>query len=174
MVYSTETALPILDYQRLHVNHFGPSQLDLLFFNAGYERTFAVQKYCRQGDEFGAGTPLYRSVYTWRNSELAYQPSKTHIQREIAKIVERLSHITCQVIVWGCGDMCMHVLLQANLNVAYFVDIYPVYRGTLIQGIPIFDRVNSDEPIVIIAQYQNSSILNSIRNAGLKNKIIAV
>ena len=174
LVYSSESTPPILDYQRLHINHFGPSQLDLLFSKVGYERVYAIQKKLESGDEFGAGTPLYRAVYTGRTFELAYQPSKIHVQTEIARMVEQLSGITRPVIVWGCGDMCMHVLLQAKLNVAYFVDIAPSYRGTTINGIPVYDRVVSDEPIVIIAQYQNSSILKSINDAGLKNEVIAV
>jgi hypothetical protein len=98
----------------------------------------------------------------------------TNNAAEVEKMVEQLRNITSPVIVWGCGDMCMHVLLQAKLNVAYFVDIAPSYRGTTISGVPVLDHVVSDEPIVVIAQYQNSSILKSISDAGLKNEVIAV
>jgi hypothetical protein len=174
LAYSTKSAPPILDYQKLHINHFGPSQLDLLFFNAGYERAFAVQKHCRPGNEFDSGMPIYRALYTPRNPELSYRPSKIHVQTAMENIVKQLRDIKTPVIVWGCGDMCMHVLSQAKLNVVYFVDISPIYKGTTIKGVPVLGRVVSNEPIVVIAQYQTSSILKSIGDAGLKNKVIAV
>lgn len=161
---------PLLDYHQKHVNHFNTFSLDYLFITNGFARTsldFVKYPY--------NNIPIIRVVYQYIATELSkemYNESKKIVEREIKKKVDRLKEIKTPVIVWGCGDLCMHLLTKVDLDVVYFVDNEPQFRGATILGKPVLDEVTSDEPIVVIAQGQKSSLVNKIKSLGLTNELI--
>jgi len=167
---ATITPSPIQDYHQKHVNHFGPSQLDLLFSMHGYERLISEQPIARM---YG-GAPLYRALYGRDLSLLAYQNSRNHIEGHMKAILSAAQKVRGPVIIWGCGDIAMLVLAERKFNVKYFVDLDPAYEGVTIGGVPVVSQVTSREPIVIAAQNQKESILNSIKEAGLENEVIVL
>jgi hypothetical protein len=92
------------------------------------------------------------------------------VENKIAK----MQKIAEPVIVWGCGDLCLHMLTKIKLDVAYYVDNDPAFRGATIGGVPVMDTVTSGEPIVVIAQNQASGILKRIKDLGLTNEVIII
>jgi FlaA1/EpsC-like NDP-sugar epimerase len=86
------------------------------------------------------------------------------------------------VIIWGCGDLCLHMLTKVKLNVVYYVDNDPAFKGATIDGVHVFGSVllnfetgkYDPYPIVIIAQNQASGILKRISELGLRNEVIVV
>jgi len=165
--------MPILDYHQKHVNHFIPAVLDKLFEQYGFTRTYT----------HSGSTPCYfghhyRVVYKRYVPEVIYNASKMLIHdRTEAKRVKLEALGDRPVIVWGCGDLCLHMLTKVKLNVVYYVDNDPAFKGATIGGkhvlndvVPIDDFI----PIVIIAQNQATGILKRIKDLGLRNEVIVI
>jgi len=164
-----EPPMPILDYHQKHVNHFLPFVLDDLFRKYDFYRIYT----------HSGSTPCYfgwhyRAVYQRDVPERIYQLSKMIVHDRIENRITRMQKITEPVIVWGCGDLCLHMLTKVKLDVAYYVDNDPAFKGATIGGIPVRDEVTSSEPIVIIAQNQASGILKRIKDLGLLNPVIVI
>lgn len=161
--------MPILDYHQKHVNHAIPPVLDDLFRRYGFWRIYM----------HSGSTPCYfgwhyRVIYKRHVPEVIYRMSKMVVHdRTEAKLV-KLQKITQPVIVWGCGDLCLHMLTKVNLDVVYYVDNDPAFRGATIGGVQVQDAVTSGEPIVVIAQNQASGILNRIKQLNLTNEVIVI
>jgi len=171
MPYITEPApMPILDYHQKHVNHFLPFVLDKLFRQYDFERVYT----------HSGSTPCYfgyhyRAVYRRWVPEMIYNMSKQVIHdRTEAKLVKMRELGDRPVIVWGCGDLCLHLLARHWLNVQYFVDNDPAFMLANINGRHVYDQVVDDLPIVIIAQNQATGILKRIKSLGLKNEVIVI
>jgi hypothetical protein len=101
--------------------------------------------------------------------------SDTYVNRNIAERCEKVKQLGDQpVCVWGCGDIAMMVLAKQLPNVKYFIDSDPAYRGEYLLDLPIHPEPIDGLPIVIIAQSQQSSILDNIKRLGLTNKVIVI
>jgi hypothetical protein len=168
-----EPPMPILDYHQKHVNHLIPAVLDKLFERYEFTRTYT----------HSGSTPCYfghhyRVIYRRYVPEVIYNMSKMLIHdRTEAKRVKLEALGDRPVIVWGCGDLCLHMLTKVKLNVQYFVDNDPAFKGAVIDGVPVVDNtwwIAPKMPIVIIAQNQATGILKRIRELGLKNEVIIV
>ena len=162
--------MPILDFHQKHVNHFTHVTLDRLFSDFGFTRIYA----------HSGSTPCYfgwhyRAVYKKHVQTSAYENARKVIEVRTYQKLEKLRAIgDRRVIIWGCGDLCLHLLSQVSLNVAYYVDNDPAFDGATINGVPVWDRVTSEEPIVVIAQNQASGILKRIKELNLTNKVIVI
>jgi hypothetical protein len=168
MVRTIDSA-PLLDYQQKHVNHFTPEIVNLLFSSFGY---FPLKTETRHVQ--GHTAYIYRAIYE-RLDVNHYETSHMMTQARLAGMREKLERLgDARVVVWGCGDIAMHMLSLVRLNVAHYVDIDPAYRGATIGGVPVFDHVESDDPIVVIAQGQRDGILAMIAAQGLKNEVIVI
>jgi hypothetical protein len=103
-----------------------------------------------------------------------WRRSKQQIEHAMAEKAAKLQKIQKPVIVWGCSNTVWHLLTIAEFPIAYFVDkdtrSYPA--GSTIRGIPVYDRINSDDPILVLAQGQRQAILANIHELGLKNEVI--
>lgn len=163
-------SLPILDFHQKHVNHFSIYTLNLLFRKYGYFLT-RMEHYMEHAENLRA---IYEKEENYAESLKIYLASKERVEKSISEKEERLKKITFPVIIWGCGDICMTMLKRVPLNVIYYVDNDSAFKGQTIGGIPVLDRVESNEPIVIIAQMQQSLILERIKNSGLKNEVIII
>ena len=114
---------------------------------------------------------VYRVVYEYGS---VFLQSKQHVEAAIDEKVRKLKTITRPVIVWGCADICMHLLAKVQLNVIHYVDIDPAFRGATIGGIPVLDRVDCDAPIIVMAVNQRTAILKDIRERGYTNEVIVI
>jgi SAM-dependent methyltransferase len=161
--------VPILDYHQKHINHFAPYVLDDLMTIFGWHRTY----------HHSAPTPWYfgyhyRAVYELNPALEMYLKSMLAVKDMVAAKVEKLKQVVGPVIVWGCGDYALHMLTKVKLDVAYYVDRDPAFIGATIGGVPVTQMVTSGEPIVIMAQNQQSGILHCIEQEGLKNRVIVI
>ena len=163
------TDLPLLDYLQPHVNHYLPSVLDLLFQQYDYWPIYTRRKI--EMYHFGF---VYRVIYAKDIPQRVYFASRQHIENSIKAMAARLETIRGPVIVWGCGDLCLHLLTQVKLNILQFVDLDPAFRGQTIGGIQVLDHVESDAPILVMVQNQSASIQQSIKDAGLLNEVIVL
>jgi hypothetical protein len=157
---------PILDFQQKHVNHFGPSQLDLLFFTLGYTHAMTVRRPSIYG-------PLYGAVYIPLID--TYSISKDIVTKTIKEKVEKLNLVDKPFIIWGCGDIAMLVLAKSNnKNLVGYINEDPGFKGATIKGIPIMDHFNfsDDVSIVILAQGQRTALLKHISELNLPNEVI--
>jgi hypothetical protein len=76
------------------------------------------------------------------------------------------------VIVYGLGDMTVYQLSQSDLNVKYYVDDSPIYKGATINGVPVLDHIEGDYPIVVIGQRNRQAILDRLKD--VKNRVIEI
>jgi SAM-dependent methyltransferase len=159
----------ILDFIAIHVNHFAPKHLDMLMQGHGMEK---LEDWHTLYNE--TGCPCYRALYArpgflWK----AARKNHTNAMKKKAGI---LSSIQEPVIMWGISSPAWHLLSMTDVSVAYFVDMdaraYP--EGTTIRGIPVKKRVDSGEPIVVLAMQSRQDILDTIKAQGLSNKVIVV
>jgi hypothetical protein len=173
---TTNKKLPILDYHQKHINHFSLQTLNLLFSKYKYVPT-CIERYKMKPYNF----PTMRIVYEKLTPESMfpvsmwiYTESQKRIEANMKAKEEKMKEITFPVVVWGCGDICMTMLKRVPLDVIHYVDNDPAFIGQTINGIPVLDHVESTAPIVIIAQMQQSNLINRIRDSGLPNKVIVV
>ena len=92
----------------------------------------------------------------------------------LAEKIEKMKQISGPVVVWGVGDICLLLLNQVPLDVVHYVDIDPAFKNQTIKGVPVLDHCESDAPIVVIAQMQKELVIDSIRKAGLPNKVLVI
>jgi FlaA1/EpsC-like NDP-sugar epimerase len=169
--------MPILDYHQKHVNHFVPAVLDKLFEQYGFMRVYT----------HSGSTPCYfgwhyRVVYRRNVPEVIYQLCKMKTHDAIENKIAKMRKIDGPVIVWGCGDLCLHMLTKIKLDVKYYVDNDPAYMGATIDGVPVYNILQKSQnahrydryPIVIIAQNQASGILKRIKRWRFKNEVIVI
>jgi hypothetical protein len=157
------------DYQQKHVNHFAPFVLDRLFNSIGYNRL-----YSETGEMTGYFGKYYRAIYSRNVAIDVYATTKVHITRNVQEKVDKLEKVKGPVIVWGCGDLAMHLMTKVKLDVVYYVDNDPAFRGATIGGVPVLDGVTSGEPIVIMAQNQATALIKRIEELGLTNEVIVI
>jgi FlaA1/EpsC-like NDP-sugar epimerase len=104
-----------------------------------------------------------------------YEDSYKEVTTNIEVLRERLESLKdIPIIIWGCGDIAMHLLTQVKLNIIHFVDIDPAFKNSTIMGIPVLDHVEGDYPIVIMAMGQRDGILHHIKNLGLTNEVVVI
>jgi hypothetical protein len=164
-----QVMLPIWDYNQGHINKFAPWVLDKLLAIYDY---YPVHGEILPLYTFGY---CYRVIYMPRKSPMEiYRKSQEHINYEVNLKLQALNKITVPVIVWGCGDLLIHLLTKAKLNILQFVDLNEDFRGSSIGGIPILDHVESDAPILVMVQNQEASILKTIKERGYKNEVIVL
>jgi hypothetical protein len=161
--------MPMLDYYQIHVNHFVPLVLDKFFERYSY---YPVYQYRRPS--LYDNVRFYRVIYEPGVPMRTYADSHEQVTANIKAKVELLKRVNYPVIVWGCGPTALHLLAQVNINVVQYVDMDPAYRGTTIGGMPVLDHVESDAPILVMAQSQRTGIVKAISEAGLNNPVIVL
>lgn len=170
---STVTSLPILDYHQKHINHFTLKTLNSLLKRYFYEPTY-VNHYTTKPHNYPSLRVIYDSKLEITRDFEIYYNSKNWVDASMKLKVERMKEITYPVIVWGCGDICLHLLSQVPLKVIHYVDEDPAFKDQTIGGIPVLDHAEGDYPIVVIAQLQQANVLKSIARAGLINRAIII
>jgi hypothetical protein len=163
------TTMPILDYHQKHVNHFTPQTLDRLFALYGF-----APEYIHIGETPCYFGQHYRALYTRHLQEVNYKQAMMTVHDRVENKIAKMRHIDGPVIVWGCGDLCLHMLTKVDLDIAYYVDNDPAFKGATIGGKPVREFVTNTYPIVVIAQNQASGILKRIKESHLPNEVIVL
>jgi len=168
--YSYKEWPHLLDFHQPHVNHFTDFSLDLLFANYGYKKF----------DEFRAEYPIiniptYRAGYVKNGLEYMYDKIKMKLINYTDEIVRKLRRIKEPVIIYGLGDLAWHIIAESpTLNIVGLVDNNEAYKGCKINGIPVLDKIVTDDTILVMAQGQKLNILDKINKLGLTNKVIDI
>jgi hypothetical protein len=161
--------LPILDYNQKHINHFTTRTLNMFMEQFGYFPVW-MDSYTVESHNY----PSMRILYEGIDENEVFLLTQMRIKNNINSMVSKLKEITGPVIVWGVGDICMLLLKQVPLNVVYYVDNDPAFHCQTINGIPVLDHVESNEPIVVMAQLAKDAVLAKIKESGLTNRIIVI
>lgn len=159
------SSMPMLDYHQVHLNHFRTLDMlrlmerwgfELVETNAYHERGLACRMFV-----FVKGADIGRL-------------SKEHVIRNIEEKQEKLRALAdTPVIVWGLGDIAMHLLARYPINVKYFVCNDPAFKDQTIGRIPILEAPISDHPIVVMAQAQKEKLIEHIKSV-CDNEIIVI
>jgi hypothetical protein len=174
--YSYKTFPPLLDYQTQHINHFGISQLDMLFSNYDFSCEY------RESLEFHMlNMPTYRAIYKNNGHHNMFDRIKHSIDTSKITLEEKMIPIRqlyggVPFIIYGLGDYAMWFLATVkNLpSIAGFVDKNPIYKGMTLMGMPILDHVEGDYPILVIARGKQQDIVDDIKSLGIKNRVIVL
>jgi hypothetical protein len=161
--------LPVMDYHQKHVNHFSTRTLNTLLARYDYYPT-TIHNYVVTSHDY----PAFRILYERPGEVDTYFKAKEWCEANIEAKVEKMKEISGPVVVWGVGDICLLLLDKVPLDVVHYVDIDPAFKGQTIKGIPVLDHCESDAPIVVIAQMQRELVIDSIRKAGLTNKVFVI
>lgn len=161
--------LPMLDFHQKHTNHFSSHTLDKLLSMYGYR---PIQSY-HSFEKYHFGF-IYGAIYEKFDPLSLYRECKYHIDNSINEKIEKLKKINYPVVIWGLGDIALHLLSFVNLEIDQLVDKDPAYRNQTISGIPVDEFVTKSSPIVIMAVNQCTSILKDIEDKKLNNKIIII
>ena len=158
-----------MDYSQKHVNHFSVRTINKLMERYNYFPVI-IHNYVVPIHDY----PAFRILYERPDEDNAYFRAKEWCETNIASKVKKMKEVSGPVVVWGVGDICLLLLAAVPLDVVHYVDTDPCYKNQTIKGVPVYDHCESDAPIVVIAQMQREAVLESIRKAELKNKIIVV
>lgn len=159
--------LPILDFNQVHINHFRPSDMIRLAARWGFT-LLNMETYRERGG-------VIRFFVFTKDGDFVAKRSSEVVQKNVIEKVLKLQAIgDREVIVWGCGDIALHCLTKVDLNIQYFVDSDPAYRGATIKGLPVLKRPNTDHPIVVNCSTSKKSLIKHIKSIGIQNELIII
>lgn len=157
--------MPILDYTRVHINHFRVVDMLRLAERWGFEllETHAYSERflpCR--------------MFVFQKGADTGKLAREFVTGNIDKKIEKMRELGDRpVIVWGLGDFALHMLAKHPLNVKYYVCNDPVFKHQTIAKIPILEAPISDHPIVVIAQSQKDKLIERIKSE-CDNEIVVI
>src|SRR5258706_11028707 len=154
MAFDLPSEMPMLDFSQVHINHFRVVDMLKLMDHWGFELMETNQYWER----------FIRSrMFVFIKGANIGEISREYVQINIKNKLEAMRAIgDREVIVWGCGDIALHCLAMQPLNVVYYVDIDPAFRGATINGLPVMDKPYTGHPIVINCSTQKNLLLDYI------------
>jgi hypothetical protein len=161
---------PMLDWHQKHINHFAYYDYMHLGRLHGFE-------FCGSATYVERENPCLTMMFGKAKRDYIATASIGHISIRMGEMVEKLKKLgDRKLVVWGCGDIAMHVLSIHFPNIKYFVDKDPALYEAVIKGRWVMRNVVEGETdaILVIAQGQKQSILDSIRDEGLTNEVIVL
>lgn len=158
--------MPILDFNTKHVNHFTLRNLLDLGNNHGLEAVL-VKPYELEY------APCYQVHF--KRLDVAKASAK-HVNKNDNERILKLLAIEEPFNIWGMSDIVWHTLASVlpAPKVLNYIDNDPAYRGTTYKGKSVLEAPDNDAPIVIMAQGQRGRLIENIRAAGIKNRIIEI
>ena len=161
MAYSFRREPPLLDYYPTHLNHFSPAQLDALFTKYGFANVLI------SGSEYKpTNAPMMRAVFLKDGYQQTFNRVREHIKKQEPLIMNE------PVIVYGLGDLSLYQIARSGLDIKYYIDDAPIYKGVTINGIPVKDKIEDEYPIVVFGQRHKQKILEKLK--GLNNKVVVL
>ena len=162
---------PILDFHHKHINHFCDYQIDMLFANRGLNNIFRQYLYYSP-----LNATLYRSIHKNNGYRDYWDKVKMRVINYTDIAVRTIQHkINEPVIIWGLGDVAWHIIAHAihpEIQIAGLIDNDRAFRGATMKGVPILEKPQGDEPILLMAQGQKQMIKDRIKREGYKNRVI--
>ena len=156
---------PILDYTQVHINHFRAVDMLRLMERWGFELL-------ETGNYTERFMPCRMFVFI-KGADIG-KMARDYIAINIDEKIKRMQKLGDQpVIVWGLGDIAMHLLAKQPLNVKYFICNDPAFKNQTIGRIPILEGAITDHPIVVMAQSQKKALIERIKSE-YDNEIIVI
>ena len=166
MAFDLPAEMPILDYTQVHINHFRINDMLRLCERFGFE--------LMETDLYYERFVRSRMFVFYKSADIA-GASKNHVVRNMAEKTAKVKELgDKEVILWGCGDIALHLLTQCEPNIKYFVDNDPAFRGETILGLPVKQCPDTDHPILIVSQSQKHLLLENIKKMGVTNELIII
>jgi len=167
IAFKPSVNLPQLDFSQVHINHFRIIDILRLLDRFGYELRETYNYPERM---------MFGRCYIFIKREYAVADlSKEWVQGNIARKVDALKALGNQpVIVWGLGDIAMHLLAVVKPNVQYYVCNDPAFKDATIDGVPVKELPDTLDTILIMAQTQKKLLIENIRKLGVQNEIIEI
>jgi 2-polyprenyl-3-methyl-5-hydroxy-6-metoxy-1,4-benzoquinol methylase len=192
MRYADFVFAPFQDFNTEHINHFSVVSMANLLRAAGFTPIGSTTK-----DILSAPNMPYPALFVFATlSEDAPAAMTLDIElkprlldyialsrRVMDEIDARLRAVLTQspeVIVWGTGQLALKLLAEtalAEARIDAFVDGNPLYRGQLLQGIPIIapDEIKaSQHPIIVTSILHQQAIIKRIHELDLTNPIVVL
>jgi SAM-dependent methyltransferase len=157
--------MPILDYTQVHINHFRVVDMLRLMERWGFE-LLETHEYTERF------MPCRMFVFV-KGADIGWL-AREYVIANIEEKQDKLRAIgDTPVIVWGLGDIAMHLLARYPINVKYFVCNDPAFKDQTIGKIPILEAPISEHPIVVMAQAQKDKLIEHIKSV-CSNEIIVI
>ncbi len=167
MAFDLPPEMPMLDFSQVHINHFRVIDMLRLMDNYGFELMETSQYY-----ERFIRARMFVFIKGVHIGRLSRDYVRSNITQKLKSMAQQVGNK--EVIVWGCGDIALHCLALHPLNVVYFVDIDPAFRGATINGVPVHEKPFTDHPIVVNCSTQKALLLDYIKAQGYKNEVIVI
>lgn len=160
--YSKRTEPPLLDYYPTHCNHFTMRTLSALFSKYGYELIHEE----RNLEYAATNAPMFRTVFQKNGHKHLFDRVKAEIAKLEPVVVDE------PVIVFGLGDIALYKIANSDIDVKYYVDESPIYKGASINGVPVRDKVDGSAcPVLVMGRRQREAVTRRIKETS-DNRII--
>jgi len=177
----------VVHISRDALQYFGETDRQTCVLNFPLQPISRYMPDIAQSDSSGECKSNWPVAFLVRNTLSKILPSSANLYVNRRKFVTLDMVDTCMKLVESCFEAVrerdghtIHVThnhihnAKVPLDVAHYVDLDPAYRNQTIQGVPVLDHVEGNYPIVVIAQMQKESVLESIRKLGIQNRIITI
>jgi SAM-dependent methyltransferase len=161
-----DSEFPIGDYTQVHINHFRIIDMLKLMRKWGFELKETQSYHAR----FGTAR-----IYVFiMNPRIIGDTVKKRVTGNIERNFEVLRELgDKEVCFWGLGDIAEYCLANVPLNIKYFIDNNPAFRGATVRGLPVYEKPIDNLPIVVIAQAQKDRLLAHIASE-CENEVIVI
>jgi SAM-dependent methyltransferase len=157
--------MPLLDFQQVHLNHFRVVDMLRLMERWGMELVETCAYVERN---------LNCRMFVFVKGADIGKLSREHVTKNMDDKIKKIEAIGDKpVIVWGLGDIALHLLARHPLNVKYYVCNDPAFKDQTIGRIPVLEAPISDHPIVVMAQAQKDKLIEHIKSV-CDNEIIEI
>jgi hypothetical protein len=157
--------MPMLDFHQVHLNHFRTIDMLRLMERWGFELVETSAYVERNLD--------CRMFVFIKGADIG-KLSREHVIKNVTEKQKQLYDLgDTPVIVWGTGDIALHLLARNMVNVKYYISNDPAFAGQTIGKLPVLDAPISDHPVVVMAQAQKEQLLENIKKA-CDNEIIVI
>lgn len=184
------TKLPVSYYfHHEHINYFTRDSLKYFMAKEGYKEVEAYPQFDEYGNLVAVFEYLEEGDCNEREDFTGYEKLKTYFEceneKDVAKrqLIKNLVESGEQLIVYGCGSLLQKMWAETNLregNIVAFVDKNPVKvremnieGGSIISPEQLAERKINGKICVFCAK-GSESILNDIRELGIKNEVIVI
>ncbi len=178
--YAKNSDTPFSYFDLEHINHFSHLTIDNLAVMNGFKYVdFGFKKWKIGNDKY------YPAVWYIAQKRLnkhcgTYNYTKKYLEESFNKKypeIEKLINTQKEVVVYGVGSLTQRLYAMGGLdkcNIKMYVDDYK--RGTKFDNKEIhpWNDIKTKDTILVLSVYYSIDIVNRLRKAGLKNKIITL
>lgn len=192
MRYADFVFAPFQDFNTEHINHFSLVSMENLLRANGFNPSGSATKTILSAPDMPypallVFAPLSDNVSVEITPDIELKPRLLDYIAISRRVMDEIdAHLRAvliqspEVIVWGTGQLALKLLAEtalAEAKINAFVDGNPLYRGQLLQGIPILapgEIKASHRPIIVTSILHQRAIIKRIHELGLTNPIIVL